>query len=403
MSLLLCVALLGAEPEVVNWPVFRGDGTSLSAAKELPLTWDDETNVAWNVPLAGYGQSSPVVWGDRAFVTSSSGDFKDKLHVQCLDVMNGKPLWQRNLTTPVRIKVSNYVSRGAPTPAVDAERLYAFFESGELVAFDHDGKELWQRSVVKDYGAYKGMHGLGSSLALTEKAVLVLFQHDGPSYLLAMNKKTGEPLWKIDRPQGAGWNSPIVAGTGENERIFISGNGGLAAYAPANGDRIWWVEGLEGNTVASATVTKDYVIVGSSEVGESIAVRRGGAGDVTSSHVAWRAERAKSSFGSPLVYRGNVYFVDRNGILYCLNLETGAERYTTRLPSSCWASPVGAGGRVYCFCNDGKTVVLKSGPELEVLATNSLTTEDRVYGVAAIARAFLVRTGERLVCFGKGA
>jgi outer membrane protein assembly factor BamB len=98
-----------------------------------------------------------------------------------------------------------------------------------------------------------------------------------------------------------------------------------------------------------------------------------------------------------------VYFVDRNGILYCLNLETGAERYTTRLPSSCWASPVGAGGRVYCFCNDGKTVVLKSGPELEVLATNSLTTEDRVYGVAAIARAFLVRTGERLVCFGKGA
>ncbi|MFO0946068.1 MAG: PQQ-binding-like beta-propeller repeat protein [Planctomycetota bacterium] len=168
-----------------------------------------------------------------------------------------------------------------------------------------------------------------------------------------------------------------------------------------DGKQIWFVDGLEKNTVCSPTVGKDFVFIGASEPRASVAVRLGGEGKVTASHIAWRAEAASSSFGSPLAYAGHVYLINKAGVGFCLDEGTGKLLWSGRLSGSCWASPIGAGDRVYFFGKDGVTTVVRTGPTLEKLAENRLPTEDRVYGVAVVDGAFLIRTGRELVRIGK--
>jgi outer membrane protein assembly factor BamB len=376
---LLALAAFAADSgENVSWPVFRGNGQSQAASQSLPLTWSADKNVAWSVDLAGYGQSSPVVWGKTIFA--------------------GETEWSKTFPTSTKITVSDYVSRSAPTPAVDAERVYAFFESGDVIALDHAGNELWKRSLTKDYGAIEGNHGLGSSPALTENAVIVLLAHAGPSCLVALDKKTGETLWKTDREPKVFWSSPVVVGSDAGQQILLNSNGLAEAFSAKDGKRIWWVTGLEGNTVASPSVADDLVIIGSSQVGNNLAIRRGGEGDVTETHIAWRSKEATSSFASPLVHKGRAYFVNRSGGLVAVDAKTGETLWKGRLPGSCWASPVSAGERAYFFTNTGTTVVLDSGDKMNPLAENTLPGIDRIYGVALVEDRILIRTGSKLIC-----
>lgn len=395
---MIAMALFGADlSQTHQWSVFRGNGQSRTAARDLPLNWTAEKNIAWKQDLKGYGQSSPVVWGERVFVTSADGKEKENLVVTAVNLVSGKTEWSKTFHASTKIPVSDYVSRSAPTPAVDADRVYAFFESGDLVALDHKGNELWTRSLTKDYGAFEGNHGLGSSPTLTKNAVIVLADHSGPSYLIALDKKTGKTLWKTDRKPRVSWSSPIVVDSPRGQKIFLSSNGSVEAYS-AKGERIWEVAGLERNTVASPTVTEDLVIVGSSQVGNNLAIKRGGSGDVTQSHIAWRNREATSSFGSPLVHQGRVYFVNRSGGVVCADLKTGTTLWKERLPGSCWASPVGAGDRIYFFTKDGTTTVMASADEKKTLAENPLPTTDRIYGVACLDGCILIRTGSQLIC-----
>lgn len=400
MTAIFCVLLTLAVTAGDVWPAFRGDGSSISAAQSLPLEWSADQNVAWTAPITGYGQSSPVVWQQKVFVTAAEGTSKEKLIVACYDLASGQRLWEQSLDNSLPQEVSDYISRAAPTPAVDAQRVYAMFESGDLLAFDHEGKLQWQRNLKDDCGTYQGNHGLGSSLAVTDAAVIVLYEHDGPSCLLAIDKRTGSDLWKADRPSRISWSSPIVAAGADGTQIIVSSAGVVEALSASDGQRIWWLEGLDGNTVPSATVTDELVIVGSSESDHNVAVRRGGAGDVSSTHLAWKSEEASSSFSSPLVYEGNVYLVNRAGVGYCVDLESGQVHWRERLPGSCWASPLGAEGRVYFFTREGATVVARAGEQFEQLAENQLPTEDRVYGVAAVEGAIIVREGSRLTRIG---
>jgi len=296
------------------------------------------------------------------------------------------------------MKVSGYVSRGAPTPVVDAARVYAFFESGDLVALDHAGKELWQRSLVKEYGKFQGNHGVGSSLAQTSRAIFVLVAHAGPSYVCAINKENGKNVWKADRKAGVSWTSPVVAKSGSRAALLISASGSLQALDAEDGLVLWSVSGIDGNTVASPTVTKEGIVLPASGRKSNLLVRSGGKGDVTDSHVVWRAEDATSSFGSPLYHRQCVYFVNRSGVAYCVDAKTGRKHWAERLPNSCWASPVAAGDHVFFFALSGETAVIKAGSKWEVVAKNKLTTKGRVYGVAAVDRHWLIRTGDSLTC-----
>jgi outer membrane protein assembly factor BamB len=372
----------------------------VTQAADLPLTWSDTQGIAWQTELPGYGQSSPVVWRNRAFITAVSGAEKEELLVAGVDVSTGKILWKQTFPSSLKQTDSDYVSRAAPTPAVDADRVYAFFESGDVLALNHDGKLQWQRKLTADYGEFKGNHGIGSSPALDAGRLFVLIDHDGPSYLLALDAATGKNVWKLDRPSKISWTSPIVGTATGRKQIVVSSNGTVEAFDPADGKSIWSFSGIEGNTVASPTPAGEFVLVGSSDAKHNFALRADGTGSLTDAAVVWRSAAAAASFSSPLVHRDRVYLVNKAGAAACLDARDGKPLWTERI-GSCWASALGAGDRVYYFGKDGLTTVLAAEPEFKKLAENSLTIEGRLYGVAAVPGALLLRTGKKLICVGR--
>jgi outer membrane protein assembly factor BamB len=384
--------LAGSPPNI--WPGFRGTGDSISDAKQLPLKWSATENIAWNVELPGYGQSSPVVWKNKVFVTSVEGEFKDTLNVLCVDFATGKVTWQKQFKGTQKVKTSDYVSKSAPTPALTADRVFVLFESGDLLALDHDGKEIWRRSLVKDFGAFTNNHGLGSSPILAGDALLVLVAQDKGAYLLAVDVTDGKDRWRTESAFGGSWASPAVVTNGDRITALISSTGLVAEFDVKTGKQLWEITNLTGNTVASPTVAGDLALIGSSDKASQFTVRLDG-------KVAWKSGGATSSFGSPLVYQNLGYSVNRDGIANCFDAKTGKEHWDTRLPASCWASPIGGAGRVYFFTRDGVCVVVKNSPELETLAENKLPLKGRVYGVAVVEGAFVLRTGTGLIRIGK--
>ncbi len=413
LTLALCLCHAGPLPAQADagsraWPGFRGNGNSISGASNLPLKWPDTENLKWKLDLPGYGQSSPVIWGDLVAVTSVEGEMKETLVVTAVSLESGKVLWEKRFEGTQKIESSKMVSRGAPTPAIDGDGLYLFFESGDLVGLDHAGELLWQRSLVTEYGPFKGGHGIGSSLAQTDDALIVLVDHDGPSYLLKVDKATGKNLWKVDREPRMSWSSPIVAAAGPTGKgggeILISSNGVAEAYSVADGTLLWRMDGIEKNTVASPTVAEDgTVLIGSSEPRESMAIAPPNpeVGQDSQATMRWSAGSTTSSFGSPLLYRGLAYFVNSSGVVSCHDAESGELLWEERLSASTWASPLGAGDRVYFFSKDGGCTVFRAGSALaEKLATNTLEIgpEATVYGVAAVDAHLVLRTGTALYC-----
>ncbi|MBG85762.1 MAG: hypothetical protein CMO80_02545 [Verrucomicrobiales bacterium] len=385
-----------------NWTAFRGRGNSITTAKNLPVEWSEKKNVAWSIDLEGYGQSSPVVWADKVFVTSAIGDQKEQIVIECFALASGKKHWKQSFSASHKIKKSDYVTKAAPTPAVDGKHVYAFFESGDVLALTHSGKKAWHRSFAKEFGPFGGNHGVGSSIALSSKGVVVLVDHDGPSYLIHLDKNTGKNLWKNDREKRVSWSSPIVTGKGAKEEIILSSNGIVESYQAADGKRNWFYDGLRMNTVPSPTVAGNLIVVGTSDKTSAIAIKRNGKGDVTESHQAWQAEDASSTFSSPLVYRGCVYYVNRAGVAFCNDVKTGKLNWSIRLPDSCWASPLAAGNLIYFFTKGGSTVVLGANAKEPVhIAESKLETEDRIYGIAAVDNNIVARMESRLVCLRK--
>ncbi|MBY0458402.1 MAG: PQQ-like beta-propeller repeat protein, partial [Gemmataceae bacterium] len=360
MNLLLLSMLLGADPTPSQaWPGFRGDGSSTSTAKSLPLKWSPTENLAWRTTLPGYGQSSPVVWGDLAFVTAVDGDQKEKLFVVAVDVKIGKVAWKKEFAAGQTGKNNPMMSRAAPTPVVDKEAVYAFFESGNVVALTHAGEMKWERSLAKDYGAFKNNHGVGSSPAQTDKAVVILIDDLGPSYLVALDKATGKNLWKADRKSRSSWTSPVVAKIAGKPAVLVSSSGSLDAYDAATGKEIATLDGLVGNNIPSPVVAGDLVVLGAGEnrmkpdavasAKSNCCVRLRVKGDKISFEPVWDGKKAICQHASPLVHQGHAYFVTKSGLVHCVDLNTGAERYAERLENQCWATPVGAGDHVFFF------------------------------------------------------
>lgn len=411
MHSILTLLALFADPAADTWPAFRNGGTSATTAQALPLTWSEKEGVAWKIDLPGYGQSSPVVWKDTVFVTAVDGKQRETGFVLAYDARTGKERWRHTFEPTQKAPWSDTISRAAPTPVVDAAGVYSFFEGGNLIALSHAGKPLWSRALFKEFGEFQNNHGLGSSPAQTDDTLFVLVDHRGPSYLLAVDKKTGKDRWKTDRKERGSWTSPVVATLGGKLSVIVSSNGSVAGYDAATGKLLWEHEGLAGNTLPSATVAGDLVVVGAgagrmgadpaAAAKSNCALRLGTKGV----EVAWTADKATASYASPIVHRGHAYFVSQAGLVVCIDVKTGAQKYAERIDGPCWATPIAAGERVYCFGKDGVTTVLKAGPTFEKLATNRLFPEGAkdvtVHGVAAVEGAFFVRTGTALVRVGK--
>jgi len=441
---MLALAVGESAPSADRWPGFRGNGDSISPAKELPLRWSETDNLAWKAELPGYGQSNPVVWRDRVFITAVSGEQREKGFVLAYDAKTGKKLWAHEFEPTQKAKWSFTISRAAPTPVVDGQAVYTFFEGDNLLALYHDGKPLWSRSLVKDYGAFENGHGLGGSPIQTEDAVIVLVDDRGPSYLLALDKKTGKNLWKTERVSRSSWTSPVLAMRNGKPEIVVSSNGSVAGYDTNNGKQLWEMDGLSGNTIPSASVAGNIVLIGAGVGrmgGDAAAAAKSNCclklvekDGKPSFEKCWTAEKATASYATPLAYRDHAYFVNAVGVVFCIDLTTGKEVYAERIDSACWASPIGAGDRIYFFGKDGRTTVLKAGPKFEKLASNRLWEQaaptpaaeskaepkggepkggrgDRragpeyldpiLYGVAPVEGAFFVRSGTTLFRIGK--
>lgn len=388
-------------PGAARWPGFRGGrSTNVSRAARLPLAWSDET-VTWRARTPGFGQSSPVIWDDRVFLTSVEGPMKETAHVTALNLDDGSERWRRRFDAAEALEWNDYVSKGAPTPAVDGERLYAFFDSGDLLALTHDGDTVWHRNLVADYGTVGGNHGVGNSVLLTDRAVVVLLTRRTYSYLLAVDRLTGDTLWKTDREPGVAWSTPVLAPDGEE--IVVSASGRVEGFDAETGTLRWSFTGFRGNHVPSPTVTGDLVIVGGLAVEANLALRRGRTGVLDRADVAWTAGSA-SNFASPFAYRGCVYWVNPAGAARCLAPDSGTVRWTHRLPASTWATPLGHGDRVYFFTEQGVTQVLRASTDApEVLATNRLSVDAPVTGFAAVDDAIVIRAGTEVIRVGRSA
>lgn len=353
--LLLALAIhlsFGLSHAQSNWPSFRGDGSSTMTA-DLPTRWSPDEGVAWQADIPGYGQSSPVVWGDHVYVTSSEGPFQQDGQVHAFNLKTGKKLWTTHVEATT--KVENYFrnSRAAPTCCVDESRVYSCFASGDVTAMGHDGKTFWSTPVIKDYGEVDNERGVASSPAQTDDHLFVLIDHHGPSYLVAINKVDGQVAWKADRGvRVPSWSSPVIARLGDHDIVVTSSADTVDVYDADTGESLWQIAGLQGNHIPSASVVGDLVFVGSTTMYGGATDENAVAGSnccIKLTHddgkpgfkVRWGAERANSHYSTPLAFAGYVYYVNKVGVLYCIDQETGEQVFAKRIGNPCWASAVG--------------------------------------------------------------
>ncbi len=408
-----------------DWSSFQNGGRTTAAAL-LPTEWSPDEKVAWSVPIPGYGQSSPVVAGDNIYCTSVSGENKEILHVTCFAADLGQQLWKYDLRNSSPEKNSSYVSRAAPTPVCDDTGVIAFFEGGNVVALDDSGKLRWQRDLVADYGPIKARHGLGASVEQSDSSVFVWVERQNEPYLLCLSKKSGETIWKVDGVGSTSWSSPRLVPVGASSHLVVSASGKLAGHDPVTGRRLWSFDDISGNTTPTPVPLGDgrFLVGASAGRGESgggkaaesngvIEVTKSDDGSFTADYV-WRAERATCSFGSPCAHNGNAYFVNRSGVVYCLDLQTGEELYAKRTKQSTWATPIGCGDHIYLFGRSGVTTVIESGPRFKLVAENALWKTEQpaaegdgsdgrmnfggavLYAAAIVDSGLLLRRGDRL-------
>ena len=436
MNLLIYYFLLALPlPAGENWPAFLGAGAGPRDASKLPLHWSPGDGVAWLTEIKGHGQSSPVCWDDKAFVTSVDGPNKETYYVTCLEISTGKVLWTEEFSNSVPVKNSYYVSRAAPTPTVDSKGSVILFESGDCVALSHEGELLWNRDFSKDYGPFEAEFGLGASLCSSGDVVVVLLEHDGPGCMLGIEKASGKTAWKVDRAAGRSWSSPAVIEVDGIEQIVVSSNGSVSGYLPEDGKLLWTLDEIGGNTGCTPIdCGSGRFLVGASpgRNGENAGaaaesnclIQVTATDDGFQAEKVWVAEGAFPSWASPILHQNEAYWINRSGVVYCFDAKSGEEQYKNRTSQACWATPYAVGDRVYLFGKDGLVTVLAAGPEYKVLAENQTWTDETLpketplgeeeteerrraaamfsqpilYGYAVTEDSFLIRVGNAVMC-----
>jgi outer membrane protein assembly factor BamB len=395
-----------------NWPQWRGPSLNgVSNEKNLPVRWSPEENIAWELAMPGWSGSTPVIWRDRLFLNVADGD---DLFIWCVDRAKGTALWKKQLGSGnVKMRKQNMSS---PSPVTDGAGVYVLTGTGILKGFDFSGKELWSRDIQKDYGAFGLNWGYASSPLLFEDSLYVQVLHgmktDDPSYLLRIDKKSGKTIWRVERPTNAVRESPDSYATpgllrqGKATEIVISGGDCVTGHDPATGKELWRANGLNPDndpfhrTVGSPVIFND-IIYAPSKVKPLLALRAGGRGDVTATHLLWSTPNGPD-VPTPVTDGKYFYIVNDRGIMWCLDARTGAEIYGQQRikPGTYSGSPVLADGKIYVTNEDGLTTVVKAGPQFEVLAENALN--DYCLSSPAISDGqIFIRTAQHLYCIGK--
>ena len=377
-----------------EWATFRDGGASIAEGSALPLAWDQP---GWTAELPAFGHSSPVVRNGVAYVTSVAADgedAKDTLWLTAIRVADGEELWRQSWPASERLPYNQYTARAAPTPAIDADRITLFFGTGDLFATNHDGNRLWHRNLSDDHGSFAGNHGVGGSVLLTDDHAVVLLARKTYSYLLAVDRATGEDRWKVEREPGVSWTTPTLSP--DRREIVVSSNGSVEGYDAATGEKLWWIPGVKSNTTQSPLITDEVVVISGSERPANFAVRRGARGELGEDDIVWHSE-STSHFASPVLAGDCIYWANAAGVAQCIDPENGKSHWQQRLSQPAWVTPIAAGDRIFFFGEKGATDVLSAGPGGgEVLAKSRVEVDEYLTGVVPAGDAFLLRTGKLL-------
>jgi outer membrane protein assembly factor BamB len=428
---LLLIAALAASREATagsagDWPQWRGPGGhGVSAESGFADQWSPEKNIAWKTAIPGRGHSSPVVWGDHIFLTTSikgdpvPGGRKAPVHLDfshrpgyvhpdalgidhfhrletlAVHARTGRILWRRTsyegLMADDHHKANNYASS---TVVTDGKLVYAFFESLGLYAYDFKGKLKWKASV-------------GDVILFGDLIILQCDQEMGKgSFITALDKKSGKPAWRVERKNRRSWATPLLLKVGDHFELVTAGAESVTAYDPLTGKERWRANGTESHPIPSPVTGNGLVILtAGSQAKRALAIRLGGSGDLTDSpSIVWRHGKGTAYVASPIVLGSYLYLVSDGGVMTCLNVDTGEVVYEggrVSTPSNIRASLVAFEDKVLVTSDDGTTFVIRAGPRFEVLATNSIG--EPVWASPALSRGTIyIRGAEHLFAIAPG-
>jgi outer membrane protein assembly factor BamB len=418
-----CLALPGMF-SAGNWPQWRGpSGDSVSAEADLPLRWDEKTNVVWKCPLPGEGASTPAIWGNAIFLTAQDGD---RLLLLRIDKPAGRIAWTRQVGSGEVPREKPAGRRGqqkfhklhnlaSPSPVTDGERVIAHFGNGDLAAYDFAGQALWRHNLQKDFGRYTIWWGHANSPVLYEDLVISVCMQDSladldggraVSYLVAHDKRTGEEKWRTVRQTEAlaeqcdAYTTPVFRRGKDRLELIVMGANQLDAYDPATGRQLWFLPGLVGGRlITGPTVAGDRVYATQGMRGPLLAVRPEGNGRLPPEAVVWKETQGTPDSSSPVLWGDSIFWVADNGVAQCRDARTGELKWRERLPGDYKASPLAAAGRVYYLNLAGLCTVVAAGPKFEKLAENKLAADTIASPAVSDGRLYL-RGRKVLYCVG---
>jgi outer membrane protein assembly factor BamB len=437
--LFVLVVISGMPPAIANdWRQFRGpDGNGIVSGAKLPAQWDENTNVAWKRKVPGRGWSQPVVSGDKLFITAALSENEEKPRrfergiipdardartdwyqwkVYCLSANSGEMLWEamafEGKPSMPKHRSNTYASE---TPVTDGERVICYFGVKGLVCYDMSGKPQWQVNL----GEYKTQAGwgTGSSPVILDDAVLVQCDNEQSSFLVALDKRTGAELWRIDREEKSNWSTPYVWKNKLRTELVIAGGTKIRSYDPASREVLWEMAG-SGRTSISPVGDDEHIYLDSVQrfqgsPGRLAAIRAGAAGDISlpdkddamsNEFVSWSVMLKSYRNASPVLYDGGVYMLDQNsGIVRCFDAKSGELLFQQRLPNSAGftASPWVNDGKIFLLDETGLTVAIGPGPKLKLLESNKLDDELFWSSIAVCGDRLLIRSVNHLYCIQK--
>lgn len=386
-----------------NWAGFRGpQGSGVSAYTNIPTKWDGKSgeSIIWKMPVPLPGHSSPVVWNDRIFL---SGANKQNRQVYCFDAISGKLLWQRDVINPSAvvgkpIDMDDETGYAAPTVATDGSRVFAIFPTGDVGCFDFKGKKLWSKNL----GTPDSNYGYSSSLAVYQNLLLIQYDQasadDNKSRMIALDTFSGMTVWQTNRPVPGSWTSPIVVKIIGQSQLITCADPWVIAYDPANGAELWRVDCL-GTDVAPSPIYAGGFVFGIRPYKSLVAIKPTGKGDVTQTHIAWKAPDNIPDICSPVSDGKLIFLLESYGILTCYRVSDGMKLWEKNLESAFMASPSLVGDKLYLLNEKGVMSIAKVGNEYTELTKNSLG--EKCYASPAFADGRIyIRTVENLYCIG---
>lgn len=437
ITMLMAWAPLRAE----NWPHWRGPSSiGVSPEKGLPDRWSDTENVAWKAPVRGLGISSPVVWGDQVFVTSQIGrsarragnhptlvqggnpadageralggsrttapDDKVVFLVTALNRIDGRKLWEHELPAEGRLNdVHDKHNLASSSPITDGRRVYAWFGTGQIVALDMSGKVVWSRHLGREYAPFDINWGHSSSPALFNDSLILTCYHDTDSYLLNLDTASGKTKWRVDRgDRFNSYSTPLIVPAGGTHEIVVNSSDGVSGHSASTGELLWHIQETNRFPIPMAVFHEGTIYTSRGyRSGPYMAIRPGGRGDVSKTHVTWRVDTGAPYVSSLVHYNGLLYMAGDVGVLSAIDARTSQRVWQERTGGIFTASPVAADGKIYLLSEDGQAFVLaagSAGTPPRVLARNRLNARQLASPAISGGRIF-IRTDDAVIAIGK--